>query len=93
MKNIWQWVLRLFGFSRKPVILDKYGEVRNRLPVFENLPEPPPAIQIKRKVRFVPKIYADKLSGKYPPRPMTEREKELFAIKPNLQYWVNKGVL
>jgi hypothetical protein len=26
-----------------------------------------------------------------PPRSMTEREKELYAIKPDLQYWVNKG--
>lgn len=32
-------------------------------------------------------------SGYTPPRSMTEREKELYAIKPELQYWVNQGEL
>lgn len=44
----------------------------------------------KRKIRM---IRPDNLSGRNPPRAMTDREKSLYVLKPNLQYWADKGML
>ena len=67
--------------------------------VIESEPPPVPKTVKQPKVErhyrklYHKKTYADNLSGKHPPRSMTETENEFYLIKPNLQYWVNLGEL
>lgn len=92
MKKIWQWILNLFGiYPKNKITIIKEETVNIQTPFFTPVIEKEKPIKVPRK--RVKLVRPDNLSGKHPPRPMTEREKELFAIKPNLQYCVNKGML
>ena len=77
--KLWQWILRFFGFKRKPVYLVSPAEQKSMKQIME-----------EKRERFVAKF---RPKGYREPRSMTEQEKELYKIKPNLQYWVDKGML
>lgn len=91
--NIWKWFIGLFKHKRKPVAvtLGDDGFEINNLPKLVNPPPPPPKKTIEQiheesANRFRPRGYVA-------PRSATARENELYAIKPNLQYWVQQGKL
>lgn len=47
--------------------------------------------QIEEDTLLIEKRVSQTISRQ--PRSMTEKEKELYKIKPNLQYWIEKGNL
>lgn len=91
--NFWKWFISLF--KKKVIPVSSISEP-TAPPTPQKIEKKPKRIFQPPKRRYQKKIYEDGLvayAKANRPRPMTERERELYAIKPNLQWWVERGEL
>lgn len=82
-----RWILSFFrkkkGVEIKKTFVDESGSITT-----EEFNELKNEIKHQRQ-----KVFNHEWRNKYPPRHMTEKEIELYKIRPNLQYWIDEGVL